>query len=687
MSYQPKPGPLTVATSAIQSAAITRAKLAADALGPIPTYAFASLPTGGSAQIAKVSDFNRGLWCYNGSAWLPVGGQIVFNPIDFGADPTGSADSSTAINAAIAAMSAVSFDSVGYHLSFTPGIYRLSASIQVTRRLTMSADVFFSPGNTFYLTPDPGVTAIVIGYASTSPDGGTGAGSLIKDLSIYATLAPSWTASTAMSVGQYASSTTYTPYVFEVTAVTGDAKTGSSQPTWTTTVFDDSGADVGTTVTDGNVTWTVRHQTAVWMRAAARLENLTIFGITGDGITVTGDVPDSNSNGAWISRCFVSDVTGNGLLINGDDTNAGVFTACNFDNFRGWAVWDASFLGNLHLGHQCASSYTNIGSYQSSGAESSNMFIGCYVESGVGSARIIGNAQIIGGDAAADITSDSDGFALANITIGTELRTRTVDNGNGYSVLVHGGDASTLLSGQVFDHAGTPVSGPSWFFRYDLSGVGSYAGYWEFNLLNSAGLVPFLIATNQQSNYPAATMVFGNGIAIASPTYNANDAGVIVGDIAAPTTGAHRVADLVINQTPSAGSPIGWRCVSAGTPGTWEELYASPEHRLSTTVVDLSLTIKQALYTVTAGRSLIVTKIVQRAPSATLTSAAYGFGFDSGATDVIATGNNPGTSTTCTVQTPDTQATIGAAAAVLGLKTTATQAATTMTIDVFGYLI
>jgi hypothetical protein len=38
---------------------------------------------------------------------------------------------------------------------------------------------------------------------------------------------------------------------------------------------------------------------------------------------------------------------------------------------------------------------------------------------------------------------------------------------------------------------------------------------------------------------------------------------------AAPTNGTWRVGDAVINSAPAVGSPKGWRCTVAGTPGTW----------------------------------------------------------------------------------------------------------------------
>ncbi len=38
---------------------------------------------------------------------------------------------------------------------------------------------------------------------------------------------------------------------------------------------------------------------------------------------------------------------------------------------------------------------------------------------------------------------------------------------------------------------------------------------------------------------------------------------------AAPTTGTWKVGDHVFNSAPAVGSPKGWICTVAGTPGTW----------------------------------------------------------------------------------------------------------------------
>ena len=47
---------------------------------------------------------------------------------------------------------------------------------------------------------------------------------------------------------------------------------------------------------------------------------------------------------------------------------------------------------------------------------------------------------------------------------------------------------------------------------------------------------------------------------------------VVTYGTAAPTVGTWRKGDLVYNTAASAGDPLGWYCVTAGTPGTWKEL-------------------------------------------------------------------------------------------------------------------
>lgn len=133
--------------------------------------------------------------------------------------------------------------------------------------------------------------------------------------------------------------------------------------------------------------------------------------------------------------------------------------------------------------------------------------------------------------------------------------------------------------------------------------------------------------------------------------------------------------------------------------GQWTVDGAAPAQRstgleslLASTVVDLSLSTKQPLYTVPAGQHLVVTKTASRNLSASLSTAAGGIGYNAGSDDVCsdATFLLPDVTSTYSVTSniagASNAAKIGAAADVLGFKTTATQAATTVTIDIFGYL-
>ncbi len=662
----------------------------------VPVYTQATLPTPTVGLIVKLSDFNRGLWYANGTTWLPVGNEIIFNPIDFGADATGVLDSSTAINLAITSMSAVTFDSVGYVLQPSPGVYRLSAPVDIVRRLVFTGG---SVGVTnalppVSLRPDPGITGIIVHFAGDgSPDGGNGGGSIIQNLSISGGAgtgeATEWTASTIVALGTYFKPTGYSQYVFKATARTGDFKTGLVEPTWPAVQFDSNGGSLGTTIVDNHVTWTTCKQTAIWVRAPAFIKDVSILNMAGDGLTIvagTGSTPATNANGSAVSQVYIENSNGNGFYIAGSDANACNFQGVNVKGYKGWGVWDSSFLGNWHAGHQIEAGGPSLGGYQSDDPNAYSTFTGCYTETDSGKNRIMHPATWVGG-LTDGFTDDSTGF----IEEAGILHNFTVYNSDGLGNNVRsslatsaGGNTSADAFGaQAESSIGVVVTGTVIGLGFKQSGYG--AGFWALDIQH-ANAFSYAIATNQQAYYPNATFTMPEGAALGAPGESISELVRLYTGVAAPTTGAHVVNEIVFNKTPALGDPLLWRCTTAGTPGTWEECYAGPEHRLTSTPVDLSLSTKQNLFTVPAGKSCIVTYVNSRGPSATITTAAGGVGYNAGGTDVAVL-SMP--TTTATYQITGFTAlvgTIGAAASVLGFKTTATQAATTMTIDVFGYL-
>ena len=81
-------------------------------------------------------------------------------------------------------------------------------------------------------------------------------------------------------------------------------------------------------------------------------------------------------------------------------------------------------------------------------------------------------------------------------------------------------------------------------------GAGAYKGY--------KGVFP-----NNETTQPFLTLFKGLR---ADPYYGVIYIGA---DTAAPTTGTWRKGDRVLNNEPAVGSPKGWICTVAGTPGTW----------------------------------------------------------------------------------------------------------------------
>lgn len=118
------------------------------------------------------------------------------------------------------------------------------------------------------------------------------------------------------------------------------------------------------------------------------------------------------------------------------------------------------------------------------------------------------------------------------------------------------------------------------------------------------------------------------------------------------------------------------------------------DYRLASVSVNVGSATAQTLYTVPAGRSCVITKIVMRSAAASLNQATdpvFSIGWNAtDHNDVVAsaTYTYPAATTTYKVLSPiANEAAIGAAAAVLKANvTTAATASTAVQFDVFGYL-
>lgn len=110
----------------------------------------------------------------------------------------------------------------------------------------------------------------------------------------------------------------------------------------------------------------------------------------------------------------------------------------------------------------------------------------------------------------------------------------------------------------------------------------------------------------------------------------------------------------------------------------------------STSSVDMNTATATTLFTVPTGKSCVVTHVVVRNASTSLTTASYSFGFNSASfNDVIANATHTELTgaTLYTVLSAKTGATRGVAADLFKvLMNTLQGGAATTTIDVFGYL-
>lgn len=106
--------------------------------------------------------------------------------------------------------------------------------------------------------------------------------------------------------------------------------------------------------------------------------------------------------------------------------------------------------------------------------------------------------------------------------------------------------------------------------------------------------------------------------------------------------------------------------------------------------VDMNSAAAQTLYTVPSGKSCIITRIVVRNASTSLTTASYSFGFNSASfNDIIANATHTELTgaTLFTALLSKAGAKLGAAGDILKvLMNTLQGGAATTTIDVFGYL-
>ena len=133
-----------------------------------------------------VTDSVRGVWIDQGTQWYPLHGDVV-NVKNFGAKGDGTTDDLAAFNAALAAIESLdSGGNRGATLHIPYGTYRLSGSLHIERSMILQGVSGAGNYGGTVLRFDSGVTGIIVHRPTTSPGGGRGDWSVIRDLIVTA---------------------------------------------------------------------------------------------------------------------------------------------------------------------------------------------------------------------------------------------------------------------------------------------------------------------------------------------------------------------------------------------------------------------------------------------------------------------------------------------------------------------
>jgi hypothetical protein len=122
-----------------------------------------------------------------------------------------------------------------------------------------------------------------------------------------------------------------------------------------------------------------------------------------------------------------------------------------------------------------------------------------------------------------------------------------------------------------------PFSGGNSWSTLRRTAYGNASGWWfwqgttgAFSTSKTGILWGDNLTTSGRSGLTAPYSWFPNGIGLG--VSGSNPLMYVQSGTAAPTTGNWLAGDLVINSAPSVGGTWGWRCTTAGTPGTWEAM-------------------------------------------------------------------------------------------------------------------
>lgn len=433
--------------------------------------------------------------------------------LDFGGDPSGAVDNSSALLAAIAAVSAnpTLYNEGGPTIYFPPGLYYFGAAIELKKTVALVGESMGQSGGyaTKFVFPADCHGIIVhryntIGGSVESPATRGGDASLIRGIELR-----------------------------------------------------------------GSLSGTTGH--GIWLRGRAKIENVRISHFKENGVNIVasagvGGSGEGNANCWRADTVCVTNCGGHGFFADGADANAGTAVSLDCRANGGWAIYDSSFLGNTYIG--CHASSNGLGPYKSDNANARNVFLGCYSEGGQPASDVMAPAVVVGGLHGAGFTEGSTAFRIFASTAYGRLSPFEVEavpgSGNAFMASFCRAINEAVSLEAVGDGPGgfSPLTWDAgsgcWVTRHRRAGARTPAHYTtDLNTLTGGRSAPL----------GGGKVMFTQGVWVGS---SAGAARFIGSGTAAPTAGEWAKGDRINNTNPSPGSYAGWICTTAGTPGTWK---------------------------------------------------------------------------------------------------------------------
>ncbi len=176
----------------------------------------------------------------------------------------------------------------------------------------------------------------------------------------------------------------------------------------------------GLTVTCWSGTDTTKH--GLWMRFRTHVEYCRFRQFGGNGVNIVGSandpdpLRDNNVNG-WSLFCVKCDDNGgDGVYVDGADSNAGVGYKVDCVANTGWGINDSSFLGNTWIA--CHTAFNDGGAYQSDGDNAQSLFLGCYSEQGQPESQFAQRSLFLSGLHGAGVSDASKGGGGEDMKLG-----------------------------------------------------------------------------------------------------------------------------------------------------------------------------------------------------------------------------------------------------------------------------